>query len=441
MANPRSNAFESLSGAVRLGAALVTLVACSSCSYLDMMNRRAQWQSQFDRNPTQKLALRLAPEGVFAVEGTLPRSDLPLLITAIVRGTNEPVGAHVVVPTLGRYWLYLPAGTYDIGAFADVDGDGAFAANELVGRSSVDAPVVVDPAHAHDDYIVPGPYLAIDRHHPIDAGIPFVSRLGYENSMRESLDDEIFDPKYGQMGLYDPVSLFVRNQGFVFGLEPFDPAKVQVLFVHGVSGTPRDFQYLVAGLDRARFQPRFFYWPTGLPIDRIGQILARVIDLAAHDPQVHWKKFVVVSHSVGGLVAEAALRRVGDTDSAALKGYVSFVAAYGGSDAANRGVNSAPVVIPSWRDIATGSEFLEGLSKRPFPRRVPLYLFFAYGTAKSNGPEQAGDGTISLRSQLDPRMQSEAFRLYGFAESHVGILHDEAVRKQFVEILDSIAAH
>ena len=101
MANPRSNAFESLSGAARLGAALVTLVACSPCSYLDMMNRRAQRQSQFDRNPTQKLALRLAPEGVFAVEGTLPRSDLPLLITAIVRGTNEPVGAHVVVPTLG----------------------------------------------------------------------------------------------------------------------------------------------------------------------------------------------------------------------------------------------------------------------------------------------------------------------------------------------------
>ena len=37
-------------------------------------------------------------------------------------------------------------------------------------------------------------------------------------------------------------------------------------------------------------------------------------------------------------------------------------------------------------------------------------------------------------------MEAEAFRLYGFAESHVGILHNEAVREQFVEILDSIAA-
>lgn len=435
-----SNALESVSIFAGFAAAFLVLAA-SSCSYLDMMQQRSKWQSQFDRNPSQKLALRLAPEGVFAVEGTVPRIDRPLLITAIVRGTNEHIGAHVIVPTLGRYWLYLPAGTYDILAFADIDGDGTFSANELVGRSNADAPIVVDAARAQDDYLVPGPYLAIDLHHPIDAGIPFASSLAHERSVRESLDDEIFDPKYGRMGLYDPAALFVRNQGFVFGLEPFDPAKVQVLFVHGVSGTPRDFRYLVDGLDRARFQPWFFYWPTGLPLDRIGQTLARIIDLAAHDPQVHWRRFVVVSHSVGGLVAEAALRRVGDSDSGALKGYVSFVGAYGGSDAASRGVSSAPVVIPSWRDIATGSEFLEGLARRPFPRRVPLYLFFAWGTAKSNGPEQAGDGTISLRSQLDPRMQSEALRLYGFAESHVGILHNESVRRQFVEILDSIAAH
>jgi pimeloyl-ACP methyl ester carboxylesterase len=423
--------------------ALVFLLVCPSCAYLDMMSRRARLQSQFDQDPSQKLAVRIAPEGVFAVEGTVPPSarDRPILITAIVRGTNEPIGGHVVVPTFGRYWLYLPTGTYDVLAFADLDGDGTFSANELVGRSNVDAPVVVDAAHVREDYIVPGPYLPIDRRNPTNAGIPFSADLRQETSVRASLDDEFFDPKYGQLGLYDPVALFVHNQGFVFGLEPFDSTKVQVLFVHGVSGTPRDFAYLVDGLDRTRFQPWFFYWPTGMPIDRIGQMLARVIDLAAHDPQVRSKKFVVVSHSVGGLVAESALRRVGDTDSAALKGYVSFAAAYGGSDAARKGVNSAPLVVPSWRDIATDSDFLVSLTSRPFPKSVPFYLFFAWGTVQTNGPAPAGDGTISLRSQLDPRMQIVASQMYGVGESHVGILNNDAVRSQFVQILNAMAAH
>jgi hypothetical protein len=410
---------------------------------MDMMARRARLQSQFDQDPSQKLAVRIAPEGVFAVEGTLPPSarDRPLLITAIVRGTNEPIGGHVVVPTFGRYWLYLPPGTYDVLAFADLDGDGSFSANELVGRSSAGTPVVVDAAHVHDDYIVPGPYLPIDTRTPTDAGIPFTSQLRHESSVRESLDDEFFDPKYGQMGLYDPVALFVHNQGFVFGLEPFDPTKVQVLFVHGVSGTPRDFAYLVGGLDRTRFQPWFFYWPTGMPIDKIGQMLARVIDLAAHDPHARWKRFVVVSHSVGGLVVESALRRVGDADSAELKGYVSFAAAYGGNEAARKGVNSAPIVVPSWRDIATDSDFLESIASRPFPKAIPFYLFFAWGTAQNNGPAPAGDGTITLRSQLDPRMQFIATHVYGFGESHVGILTNDDVRNKFVGTLDSLTAH
>src|SRR5262245_42737714 len=94
-------------------AALVFLPTCLSCSYLSMMNRQARLISQFDQSPSQKLAARIAPEGVFAVEGPLPDTDdedLPLLITAIVPSTNELIGGHIVEPTFRRYWLYLPPG-------------------------------------------------------------------------------------------------------------------------------------------------------------------------------------------------------------------------------------------------------------------------------------------------------------------------------------------
>ena len=76
-----------------------------------------------------------------------------------------------------------------------------------------------------------------------------------------SLDDDFFDPGYGVMGLYNPSKFLEHTQGYFFGLEPLDEEKTQLLFVHGVTGTPRDWKFLVDGIDRSRFQPWFFYYP------------------------------------------------------------------------------------------------------------------------------------------------------------------------------------
>jgi hypothetical protein len=93
-------------------------------------------------------------------------------------------------------------------------------------------------------------------------------------------------------------------------------------------------------------------------------------------------------------------------------------------------------MVASWRDVATGSSFVEGLYRTPLPKNLPFYLFFGWGNGDSRGPNPAGDGTIRLRSQLDPGAQAGATKLLGFEQTHVGILSDSAALSELHSILD-----
>jgi len=112
-----------------------------------------------------------------------------------------------------------------------------------------------------------------------------------------------------------------------------------------------------------------------------------------------------------------------------LKGYVSFDSPYGGVGAA-KNAEKAPAVVPSWRDTATGSPFLERLYQGNALKEIPFYLFFGYKTGDSS------DGTITLRSQLEAKIHLQALKSYGFNATHVGILNDEESRKVFNQVLE-----
>ena len=85
--------------------------------------------------------------------------------------------------------------------------------------------------------------------------------------------------------------------------------------------------------------------------------------------------------------------------------------------------------MPSWRDVATGSPFFEQLYQGPAKNALPFYLFFGYKTVYSS------DGTITLQSQLEPKVHLSAFKSYGFNTTHEGILNDESARQQFYKVL------
>jgi hypothetical protein len=86
-----------------------------------------------------------------------------------------------------------------------------------------------------------------------------------------SLDDERFTPEAGHKGLWAP-SDFLREVGTgIFFLAPYDPEKIPIVFVSGAGGAPGQWAPFVAQLDRTRYQPWMFLYPSGLrPGDRGG---------------------------------------------------------------------------------------------------------------------------------------------------------------------------
>jgi hypothetical protein len=60
------------------------------------------------------------------------------------------------------------------------------------------------------------------------------------------LDDAIFDPENGFNGYWHPTDFSKKFGGNIYFLEPYDPAKIPVLFLHDVTGSPRGWGYPIS---------------------------------------------------------------------------------------------------------------------------------------------------------------------------------------------------
>jgi len=105
----------------------------------------------------------------------------------------------------------------------------------------------------------------------------------------------------------------MEKTGLYF-LEPYDPSRIPVVFVHGLASTPFTWVKTINGLQqdpevRKRYQPWVFGYATGNPILysalRLREELARVDKLYPnHLP------YVVVGHSMGGMLTHAQVTTV-----------------------------------------------------------------------------------------------------------------------------------
>jgi pimeloyl-ACP methyl ester carboxylesterase len=358
----------------------------------------------------------------------------PVLVVAVTDmfKKREIVMERILQTPVLYYQAYLPEGDYDLYFFADINANGYFDADEVIGQTS-GTPIRIRREAVKDGLTLFGPAFMLDIKKSAATELPIKVQVSRQDGVFASLDDPFFDPQYGEIGMYDPKKFVAHTQRFMFSLGRIDPDKTMVIFVHGVSGTPRDFKYLVAGLDLTRYQPLFYFYPSGMPLQKLGSLLADILKFMADHKEFHPQKAIVVAHSMGGLVSLAALNalhKAGMPDY--LKGYISFNSPYGGVEDAKKAIESAPAVLPAWRDIAPGSAFLENLYQGPALRKIPFHLIFGYETGKSS------DGTITLQSQLEPHIQFAATRTYGFNASHVGILDDDEAKKTFHGILNAI---
>jgi len=219
----------------------------------------------------------------------------------------------------------------------------------------------------------------------------------------------------------------------LFFLEAYDPDKIPVLFVYGASGSAQNWRVLFDQMDRKRFQPWFFNYPSGLNLEFIGTALEGATQWL-HE-RYAFNTLFIVAHSMGGLVARYAIQEnVYEDHQDYIRLFITISTPWGGHRAAAQGVKYAPAVVPSWRDMAPGSDFLAHLYSRPLPPEIPYYLFFSYG-GRSGMMDQNNDGAVTLESQLDYRVQRNAQELYGFDEDHVKVLYSEDVVGIFNTVL------
>jgi len=272
---------------------------------------------------------------------------------------------------------------------------------------------------------------------------PAMNGSGGERLANSGLEDVRFSSAHIREGVWAPDEFARAARGGIFFLEPPVPRRTAVLFIHGINGSPRDFKFLIAHLDRSRFQPCVFFYASGSSFSQIGRDLSE--DIGELHRRYEIGSLVIVAHSVGGLIARDLVLNQSEHPGVDIPVLFTLSSPWGGSSSAGIGVRWSPVVVASWRDIAAGSAYLHSLfvdaagRPRALPESTRHYLLFSYRKSWSSfGP--SGDAVTSVASQLFRTAQAQAYRVYGFDVSHSEILVNAGVAQLLDEALRPLSS-
>ncbi len=321
-----------------------------------------------------------------------------------------------VLRSTGSFTMRLPPGRYTVAAAEDANRNAQWDegeritisdAIEVVATERQEVVLLVQTADVQQRDEVP---LALDQKSVARGEV-------------RPLTDPRCGPEDAELGIWEPARYGEEHQPGIYMLQPFDPDRVPVLFIHGMGGYPREFEPLITKLDRDRFQPWVAMYPSGQSLADVVEMLR----LATTELEVKLglTRTCIVGHSMGGLVARALVAtHAARTPQHTVRGLVTIASPLGGVRAAQLGVKLAPVVVPSWHDLDPASEFLEQLYGTPLPPDVEYHLLFAYDGRSSS------DGVAALESQLRGAAQAEADVVAGYWATHVGVLHSDDVSRQ-----------
>ena len=420
------------------GALCAVVAFACGCVFLDV------------REQQKEIALLARVGGRVATEHS---SAHPLVVVLIRReGESWSIFDHFVVEGAGRWAFVVTPGTYALGAFEDANENLVYDPEESA-LAAVDGPQLVLAAGAREE--------GIDLRIPIEgrariAGsiditalqarthhdqLHFSAGLLSVQGERVSLDDARFDPEKGRLGLWKPLDFVLDVGAGIYFLEDHVEGKIPVLFVHGIEGTPRQFAPLVESLDADRYEPWLYYYASGGRLESVSDHLAQLVLQLTVRHRV--ERLCVVAHSMGGLVARSfILKHHARGGRAAVPVFVSISTPWDGHAAAQQGVEHAPAVVGSWRDVAPGSEFLHRLffedpgrgGRRHLPGPISHQLLFGYRRG-GFGPGPSEDGVVTVASELRIEAQEDASGVRGFDEDHTSILRSRLVSAYLTDTL------
>ncbi len=403
--------------------ALLGTLAVASCKFLDV------------RQQEEKLA------GTCFIRGsvTSARETPGAIVVVLARQKNDGtwlVADHFVLEEAGRWLFATDPGRYAVAAFDDRNRDLVYQPGEpygvagfdrpiaCVAGAKIEAPAVAIPARVRDPFPKALDVAALQKRSIDLQAERTLGQLTVTGDVL-ALSDARFSQENAESGLWRPFDFLQNSWAGVYFLEPYDAKKIPVLFVHGINGTPASFEYLIEHLDRTRFQPWVYYYPSGLRLDGIANHLDET--MAKLEVRHGVSRLAVVAHSMGGLVSRGYLLRAAENRRpVSIPLYVTISTPWGGHKGAETGVKRAPVVVRVWRDMAPGSEYQRAIYAQALAAGTSHHLVFTYNrNSKSFG--ESGDHSVTVASQLLPQAQGGAVRLYGFDDTHVGVLRDPEV--------------
>jgi pimeloyl-ACP methyl ester carboxylesterase len=366
----------------------------------------------------------------------------PIIVVAYsnVNGIIQ-IADYAVLSEPGQYELLVQEGNYKIFAFEDKNASLSYDQDELAGYYGKpdDVKTQMGGVIVGLDIILASKTKKQD--------LSFSNRLlEFSGSKRKpstsagalaTLDEPAFSAENGLSGFWAPLDYFKQTGCNILFLEPYDAKKIPILFVHGAAGSPQDWRYFINHLDRSRYQPWIFYYPSGARLDTLSFLLqTKLYELYR---KYEFESLYVVAHSMGGLVSRSAiLEKNNFTDS--IKLFVSISSPWGGEQRAKTGVAKSPAVIPSWKDVEPDSPFIKRIFAGKIDASIRYYLFFGH---KGGGSlfRQNNDNTVTLESMLDPRAQADALKVTGLNEDHVSILSSPEMMRHFQAVLAGTEAN
>ncbi|MBN1531758.1 MAG: hypothetical protein JXA20_03765 [Spirochaetes bacterium] len=402
------------------GAACIAALLSLQCAYLHIGGRDNAREGTTVTRDGRSVKVYNSCVIMGAVEG----DNLPVLVVAhpLSHKTRSPVD-YVILSRPGPFMLYLPEGDYHLFALADYDNDGVFERSEVmgqygapdrisVGRNEVKAGIVIRQDAQR------GPFPEEIRVRDDSSTItyqPYNGEIAKIYSQR-------FSAKNASAGWWAPSQFMKAFGANIYLVEKYDPAKIPVLFVHGAEGSPQNWVYFYIRLDRRRYQPWFYYYPSGIHLSLSSSLLhERLSEL--------WRKYrfrsiCIAAHSIGGLIVRSMLTRGeyrGDGRFKTL--FVSFATPWSGFKSADLSVVVSGNVLPSWIDVASQSVFIKRTMRAPLPKSVKYCMFYGRNDSVSRG------------GALDERGFRGVEETIGVDCDHTTILSDRGVFDRFNDIL------
>lgn len=428
---------------------LIVPYLLSSCAYLQSVSQQSEFLQNQETNPRQHTLKHIIERQTYFVYGRLHNgmssaNQHTLAVVALCNKyqNNEIVDANYLGKVDSYYGLNLPEGAYRLLVLEDENDDRNYSETEIIAQYNLtlDAQTYPDKVVGGVDIQLHTPITPLTQPLNIPAPKAQISRrsLFYPKGTIRALGDPIFSAQMATLGMYDPAAFMENAPMLFYAMEEDTMHKVPVVFVHGIGGRVKEFHAILDRLDRERYKPWFFYYPSGMDLNQLAKIFYDIY-LSGEVIPKGGSGMVIVAHSMGGLVVREALNLYqGNDQESVIKLFISMASPFGGLSSAQTGVERAPLVLPAWRDLTPQGAFIKNLFRIPLRSSVEHHLIYAY---RKSGDARDSDGVVPVHSQLRVPAPDIPSKQYGFQSGHAELLRDPAAIDTVINLITRVKSH